>query len=175
VLRWLWRNNSKHPEISGRRWLFSLTIRQFCYPKSILVTNEHETKWAPQPASIKPWPHRESNLDRSLVYHFAGYSYKCTFISHMRHSVSQTMFAKFITFKVEFPAPFWKRYPWDLKMWLQPSSDICVTNYCFVVPTSVYNARIFFGTIHTLFTKMIVKMSLKYIYNMFRPHWVIVR
>jgi hypothetical protein len=40
------------------------------------------------------------------------------------------------------------------------------------------NATIFLTPIHTLFTKMLVKifhMSLKYIYYMFQPHWVIFR
>jgi hypothetical protein len=43
------------------------------------------------------------------------------------------------------------------------SESYCIESLLFVVPTSVYNATIF-NAIHTLFTKMLVKihMSLKY-------------
>jgi hypothetical protein len=44
------------------------------------------------------------------------------------------------------------------------TSASCCTESSFVVPTSVYNATIFFDTIHTLFTKMLVKIHMSLIY-----------
>jgi hypothetical protein len=40
----------------------------------------------------------------------------------------------------------------------------------FLVPTSVYNVTIFFDTITLYLLNCLLKFTLKYIYNMFRPH-----